>query len=164
MSEQSAWGEATEWYDNTFGDGQPQDQGPISVPEQPMTEEQKAYWDQQAKAGERITENQNQLRPMIDNAVQAGHIMYATTPNVDAVSASTLVGDLSSIASVANNACTGLDASTAAYNGFQTIAYWANAAGGQCSGIDALGAQEQHATLSELLNSLTNMQAGLSQI
>jgi len=161
--EKSAWGEATDWVDNTLG-GKPADDEPIQVGHTEPTDEEKEYWAEQSRLSDQIAAHKEHLTTFVEHADQSGHILYASWPDLDMSSVDALTTELHQIANDANNALAGVAEGTAANKGFHTIAYWAQHAAGQSDGLAPLGDQERHATLSDLLNSLSNMHAGLSEI
>ena len=161
--EPSAWGEVTGWADSggTPVGGVPVGGTPIVVGGAEPTQEQQAYWDGQARLGEHIEANRQHLSRFVEHAHEVGHVLYASWPNLDAPGVDALTAELHQIAADAGNACAGLPDWSAAHQGFQAVGYWSQHAAGISGGLMERGEQEQHAALSDLLNSLGSMHASL---
>jgi hypothetical protein len=151
--EPSVWGEATA-----------ADSGPITVGSTDPTEEQRAYWEQQGRLGEQIEANKQHLTTLVEHAQQAGHVLYATLPNLDSAGVQSLSGELQLIAIEAARAGDGLENGSAAHHGFAAAGHWAGQAASTCGSLTDLGDQEQHAAVSDLLHALDNMHASLAGI
>ncbi len=138
------------------------DEGPISVPVEEPTEEEKEHWRREAALGEQITASRDNLRTQLEwvrhqaNAVSTPMPVGALVP---------LAGELSGIAGMAQTAQSGLHDGSYALNAFHQVAYWANHAAGIASGTASLDTDTAlNAALADVQNSITNALGSLQGV
>lgn len=136
------------------------DSGPIEVPYQEPSEEEKAYWAEQAQRGERISADAASLRQSLEwLQSQAGNLYGSDIPDG---AFSGLAGELNSVAATATAAQDGLADGVYAKSAFQGVHYWAgHAAGAAASAESSSSPTERQGAASDVANAVTNALASL---
>jgi hypothetical protein len=136
---------------------------PISVPAEEPTEEQKHQWEEQSRLSEQITQTKDNLVREIEYAQQQVSNLYGSLPTSQG-EFTNLAGSFTNIAGIASAGTQGLQDGVFSKQAFEKVAYWCHDAAQKATAADSLGAQEQHASLSDISNALSNAHAALSGV
>jgi hypothetical protein len=136
------------------------DEGPIEVPYQEPSEEDKAHSTEQAARGERITADAASLRQSLEWLYSQANNLYGG--DISDGTFSGLSSELNSVAAAATTAQDGLADGIFAKSAFQSVRYWAShAAGVAATAESSASPTERQGNASDVAEAVANALSAL---
>ena len=135
-------------------------EGPIEVPYQEPSEDEKASWAEQAARGERIAADAASLRQSLEWLQSRAGNLYGSDIPDGAFSA--LTGELNTVSASASTAQEGLADGVYAKSAFQGVHYWADHAAGLAAAAETSDSlTERQVSAGDMAGAITNALAAL---